>query len=203
MASLHQAAFHTAGQLGQINGDSLMPVLNMLNMKYAILPLQGGKTAPVFNPWANGNAWFVSQVVEVQNADDELLTLDRINTKHAAVINTAQFALPQSKLSVPDSTDYVRLTSYEANALSFESNSRQGGLAVFSDIYYPGWTCMIDGEPADILRANYVLRAVFLPAGRHTCLYSPYLPSHPASVLVSQNRGEHQEKTPVKHVHSF
>ena len=172
MASLHQAAFHTAGQLGQINGDSLMPVLNMLNMKYAILPLQGGKTAPVFNPWANGNAWFVSQVVEVQNADDELLTLDRINTKHAAVINTVQFALPQSKLSVPDSTDYVRLTSYEANALSFESNSRQGGLAVFSDIYYPGWTCMIDGEPADILRANYVLRAVFLPAGRHTVTFT-------------------------------
>jgi len=170
LIALHQAIVESAGRLDSVRGDSLFPVLDMLNMKYVILPLQGGQTAPVQNPWAMGNAWFVNDVKLVGNADEELAALGEVDLRTTAVIDSH---FSGSQVTAPSLTgraggeSSIFLTSYEANALSFDAQTSADRLAVFSDIYYPGWRCTIDGQPADILRANYVLRAVVIPAGKH------------------------------------
>ena len=197
LATLYKAVAETNGRLDSVAGDSLFPVLNMLNTKYAILPLQGGETVPVQNPWAMGNAWFVDNVFLVANADEELSLLSSINPRHTAAVDVRfRDQLPDALISAggvaplsspegdtapqPSDSDTteapsgavrgasaITLTSYEANALTFEAETDRERLAVFSDIYYPGWQCTIDGEPAPILRADYVLRAVVIPAGKH------------------------------------
>ena len=165
---LHQAVAESAGRLDSVRGDSLFPVLNMLNTKYAILPLQGGQTAPVQNPWAMGNAWMAERVVLADDADMELADLEMLKENpYTAILNPTVNGHSPDDLSLMPGSGTLHLTAYEANALTFEAET-DGGLAVFSDIYYPGWQCTIDGEPAEILRANYVLRAVVLPAGKHT-----------------------------------
>ncbi len=190
LIALHMAAADAGGDLAQVKGDSLYPVLNMLNMKYAIMPLQDGQTMPLENPWAMGNAWFVDNVFLVDNADEELAALGAVNPRTTAIVDrrfsekmpaalvsaggTAS-STPGQSPAAGDSLTAVptalRLTAYEANALTFEAENPEQRLAVFSDIYYPGWQCTIDGEPAGILRANYVLRAVVIPAGNHTIAF--------------------------------
>ncbi len=189
LMELFQAVSSTGGQLDSIAGDSLFPVLNMLNMKYAILPLQGGQTAPVQNPWAMGNAWFVDHVLLVDNADEELAALGAVTPRNtaivdrrfseaipAALISAGGITAKQSEAATTDASSGteggVSLVSYEANALTFEAETDTERLAVFSDIYYPGWQCTIDGEPVEILRADYVLRAVVIPAGKHTIAFA-------------------------------
>lgn len=179
LMELFQAVSATGGQLDSIRGDSLFPVLNMLNTKYAILPLQGGQTAPVENPWAMGNAWFVSDVLLAANADEELAALGAINPRTTAIVDHCfTEAIPDKLISAGGTAPSeavggaLSLTSYEANALTFEAETDVERLAVFSDIYYPGWQCTIDGQPADVLRADYVLRAVVIPAGKHTIAFS-------------------------------
>ncbi len=169
LIELHQAVAQSAGRLDSLRGDSLFPVLNMLNMKYAILPLKDGETVPVPNPWAMGNAWMAQRVVLAEDADSELAKLDMLRENPYTAIISAQ-TMPQGvdQKTLTPGTGNLRLTAYEANALTFEAETDGGGLAVFSDVYYPGWQCTIDDKPADILRANYVLRAVALPAGKHT-----------------------------------
>lgn len=159
------AAAKAGGDMTQVNGDSLYPVLNMLNMKYMILPLQGGDRAPIYNPYANGNAWFVSELKYVDNADDELALLGQINTKHTAVANK-QFESILGTAKV-DSTASILLTAYEANELGYDIESKQGGIIVFSEIYYPGWTATVDGNETEIARVNYVLRAIKVEGGKH------------------------------------
>lgn len=155
-----------------MDSEMFTPVLNMLNMKYVIGAMtdpSGQKQLtvplPVENPWSNGNAWLVDEVKYVDNADDELATISKVNTKHVAVANK-QFKemLGDSKA---DSTATVKLTQYEANALSYEVESKQGGVLVFSEIYYPGWTCQVDGKDVDIARVNYILRAIRIEGGKH------------------------------------
>ncbi len=179
LIGLHMAAADAGGDLAQVNGDSLFPVLNMLNMKYAIMPLQGGQTTPLQNPWAMGNAWFVDNVLLADNADEELAALGAIDVRTTAVVDRRfSSLLPQGLISAggvktEEAAEHpIVLTSYEANALTFEAENDRERLAVFSDIYYPGWQCTIDGKPADLLRANYVLRAVVIPAGKHTIAFS-------------------------------
>ena len=179
LIGLHMAAADAGGDLAQVNGDSLFPVLNMLNMKYAIMPLQGGQTTPLQNPWAMGNAWFVDNVLLADNADEELAALGAIDVRTTAVVDRRfSSLLPQGLISAGGvkteeaAEQPIVLTSYEANALTFEAENDRERLAVFSDIYYPGWQCTIDGKPADLLRANYVLRAVVIPAGKHTIAFS-------------------------------
>jgi hypothetical protein len=150
-----------------VRGDSIFPVLNMLNTKYAIIALQGGETLPVQNPWAQGNAWFVDDVQTVDNADEELAALATANLRTTAVIDRSRFPAAASLSSTGAADGELRLTDYVANALTFEAETAAPRLAVFSDIYYPGWRCTIDGEDTDILRADYVLRAVVIPAGKH------------------------------------
>lgn len=168
MRALQQAAVQTSGLLETVNGDSLYPVLNMLNTKYAILGGKEGGKIPVMNPWANGNAWFINKVQYVDDADAELGALHGLDTKHVAVVDRKfQQVLGEEALQ-PDSTAQVTLTGYEANRLAYEVNSQNGGIVVFSEIYYPGWTCTIDGTDTQIARADYVLRAIRIPAGKHT-----------------------------------
>ncbi len=159
------------GHLEDVNGDSIFPVLNALRMKYVIMPLQGGQTVPVPNPWAMPNAWMVDNIMQVSNADDELAALATADLRHTAVVDVTRFPAAAQLNTHADSTDAIRLTAYAPNALSYESSTKADGVAVFSDIYYPGWQCTIDGQRADILRADYVMRAIALPAGRHTIAF--------------------------------
>ena len=168
LMAMHQTVVETSGHLDSIAGDSLFPVLNMLNTKYVILPLQGGQTVPVQNPWAKGNAWMAERVVLAENADMELADLEMLKENpYTAILNPVASGLTPDNHSLNPGSGTLRLTAYEANALTFEAET-DGGLAVFSDVYYPGWQCTVDGQPTDILRANYVLRAVVLPSGKHT-----------------------------------
>lgn len=176
LMDVHQAIAASGGRLDSIRGDSLFPVLNMLNMKYVIVPLKDQQTLPVQNPWATGNAWMAERVLLADNADMELAELQRLREKPLTAILAPGAGNPNRETLDSDQrlqpgTGTIRLTSYEANALTYEAETT-GGVAVFSDIYYPGWRCTIDGQPTDVLRANYVLRAVILPQGKHTVAFT-------------------------------
>ena len=159
------------GDMTAVPGDSLAPVINMLNTKYVIF---GQKAVQVVqNPYANGNGWFVSRLDFVKNADEEMAALQSLDTKHAAVAD--ECFRPQLEGTPLDSGSVV-LKQRLANELTYEVSSPRGGLAVFSEIYYPGWTATIDGQPADLGRVNYILRALKMPAGHHKVVLS-YKPS--------------------------
>ena len=147
------------------SADSLLPVLNMLNMKYVILPLKDNGKVEVKNPAANGNAWFVNELRYVADADAELAALRGLDTKHVAVADEQFKEVLGSAQN--DSTATVTLTNYEANELQYDVESRKGGVLVFSEIYYPGWTCQVDGQDVPIGRVNYVLRAIRIEGGKH------------------------------------
>ena len=169
MRAMNQAVVETGGHLEACNGDSLFSVLNMLNTKYVIMPLKDNGTLPVQNPWAQGNGWFVEQIQYVSDADAEIAALHDTDLRKVAVVDK-QFekVLEASPLRGGlEGPSTVELTSYEANRLSYKVTSQQGGVVVLSEIYYPGWTCTIDGQPTEIARANYVLRAIKVPAGQH------------------------------------
>ena len=162
------AAAQGGGYLDQCNGDSLFPVLNMLNMKYMILPLKDNNKISVLNPHANGNAWFVDKVHYVEDADAELKALHGLDTKHEAVADKRfEPILSPSPRSPHGEEGRASLSSYEANELQYDVESNAGGVLVFSEIYYPGWTCTVDGQPVEIGRVDYVLRAIHIDGGKH------------------------------------
>lgn len=142
-------------------------VLNMLNTKYIINTPLSDSIPVIVNPHALGNAWIVDKVNYVDNANAEMKALDNLDTRHAAVADK----LFQSAIgnAIPKAAgDTIYLTSYAPNRLQYKSNSAKGGVAVFSEVYFPwGWTATVDGKPADIGRVNYVLRAIRIPAGEH------------------------------------
>jgi hypothetical protein len=145
-------------------------VLNMLNVKYVIQNTGNGENIPTVNPAANGPAWFVSDVKVVNTADEEMRALDNLDTKTTAVINKAKFveAAQKTRYAV-DSTATIKLDAYEPNYLKYTSNNSNEGLAVFSEIYYgEGWNAYIDGKLIPHFEANYTLRALNVPAGKHT-----------------------------------
>lgn len=150
------------GDMTRVAGDSIAPVLNMLNTKYLIFGKQANQV--VHNPYANGNGWYVRSLRFVKGADAEMAGLDKLDTKHCAVAD--ERFRTQIDGSALDSGSVV-LTSYEPNLLKYSINSAKGGVVVFSEIYYPGWTVTIDGKPAELGRVNYVLRALKVPAGKH------------------------------------
>ena len=148
-----------------------MEVLNMLNTKYFIVPTEEGVVAQQ-NPETNGNAWFVSNVQLVENANEEILALENLKTTETAVVNeNFRDLLPQ--LNFPeDNSARIELESYEPNEITYNYSANAEQLAVFSEIYYPqGWHAYIDGEEAPHFRANYVLRAMVLPQGQHTVTF--------------------------------
>ena len=159
------------GDMTQVNGDSIMPVINMLNTKYFIMPLQGGRTAPIQNPYTLGNGWFVSKVQLVDNANEELDALGKINLRTTAVADKRLTPSPSLATALERGANTgegeVKITSYAPNELHYDVSSAKGGVVVFSEVYYPGWTATVDGNPVEIGRVNYVLRAISVPAGSH------------------------------------
>lgn len=181
MQQVMNALVQAQGKMENVAGDSLFPVLNMLNTKYFIMPLQGGQTAPLPNPYTNGNAWFVDQLTYVDNANAEITALHQLNLKHQAVAE-AQFRQVLGEAVPVDSTCKVQITQYDANELHYTVSSAQGGVVVFSEIYYPGWTATIDGQPLSLGRADYTLRAARVPAGEHEIM----MEFRPSSVKVTE-----------------
>lgn len=138
--------------------------LNMLNAKYIVYGPD--KENIIFNPAANGPAWFVKEVVQVNSPAEELKKTDEINTREVAVVNS-QWTMVNGPLT-QDSLSSIQLLERTPPHLKYESESSANGLVVFSEIYYPkGWHALIDGKEVPILRANYVLRALEVPAGKH------------------------------------
>lgn len=166
MQRIIPAVIAAEGDIQKVNGDSVMPVINMLNTRYLIMPMQGGQTMPMLNPFALGNAWFISDIKYADNANEELDALGTMNLRTTAVADK-QFADILGKTEAQDSTATVSMTKYEPNELHYDISSAKGGIVVFSEVYYPGWTATIDGKPAEVGRANYILRAVNVPAGNH------------------------------------
>ncbi|MFV8378985.1 YfhO family protein [Flavobacterium sp. LB3R33] len=143
-------------------------VLNMLNVKYVIQKDKEGKEFPVSNPDVNGNAWFVSQIKLVNSADEEMKALDSLDSKEVAVVNSKDFDIKNTAFA-KDSSSTITLENYKPNYLKYVSNNSKEGLAVFSEMYYgKGWNAYIDGKSADHIRVDYVLRALNIPAGKHT-----------------------------------
>jgi hypothetical protein len=143
-----------------------MNVMNMLNAKYFIVRGENNQPLAQRNPNALGNAWFVSDIMVVDNADDEIEKLGQINTANQVVVDQ-RFDVPLSIDS--DTTAMIQLTDYKANHLTYVSSTVKNQFAVFSEIYYAsGWNAYIDGELVPHVRANYVLRAMPIPAGQHT-----------------------------------
>ena len=142
MQKLMPAIAEAQGDMTQVAGDSIYPVLNMLNMKYVIMPLQGGQTVPIMNPYAY------------------------IDLRHEAVAD-AKFREQLGEAQLQDTASVVTLTAYEPNELAYDVRSGKGGVVVFAEIYYPGWTATVDGQPAELGRVNYILRAMNLTPGEH------------------------------------
>ena len=165
MQGLYKTVADAGGEMELLNPADF-PVLNMLNTRYFIFPLQGGQTVPLLNPFARGNAWFVNDVKYVNNANEEIETIHELDPAHQAVVDKKFQEVIQPIAS--DSTATIQLVAYEPNYLKYEVNSEKGGTVVFSEIYYPGWQSTIDGQPVPHGRANYILRAMNVPAGKHT-----------------------------------
>ena len=163
---LFGAVSQAEGDMTRVNGDSICPVLNMLNTKYFIFPLQGGQTVPIQNPYVYGNAWFVDQITYVDNANKEIEAVGKIDLRHQAVADV-KFKTQLGEAAVQDTASIVKITSYEPNRLTYDVNSGKGGVLVFSEIYYPGWTATVDGEAVELGRVNYILRAIHIQPGQH------------------------------------
>ena len=171
MQKMMPAISQAGGDMTKVAGDSLFPVINMLNAKYFILPLQGGNTVPLRNPYAFGNAWFVDKVTYVDNANEEIAKVGKINLHHEAVAD-AKFKEQLGESTTQDSSADVKITAYEPNQLNYEVTSDKGGIVVFSEIYYPGWTATVDGQPTELGRVNYILRALKVKPGTHKVVLS-------------------------------
>ena len=170
MQAAYKAIATAGGEMDSVDANKFR-ILNMLNTKYFIFPAgQQRQTVPILNPHAYGNAWLVNKVQYVNNANEEIDALDSIIPTETAVVD-ARFkdVLKGATESYKDSLSSIRLTSYAPNRLTYETNNAQDGIAVFSEIYYPdGWHVTIDGQPAELARADYILRTMHVPAGQHT-----------------------------------
>jgi hypothetical protein len=159
-----------------------LSVINMLNTKYAIVPVgdeQNPQTTAVQIPGALGNAWFVDDYRKVEDADSEIVALYSFNPATTAIVDKRYNDYLKINQRQPhDSTAIIKMTSYEPNDLNYTSHSNSERLAVFSEIYYPdGWQAYIDGQPTDHIRVNYVLRGMIIPAGNHNIEFK-FHPSH-------------------------
>ena len=150
----------------QLSNNPNMSVINMLNTKYFIMDQNGNKIASQ-NPGAMGNVWFVKAAKFVQGPVNEMKALNNFNPKDTAVIDET-FKSKLSNFEPADSLASIKMTSFDNDAITYQSNTDKNQLAVFSEIYYKDWKAYIDGKPADFVKANYVLRAMTIPAGKHT-----------------------------------
>jgi hypothetical protein len=143
-----------------------LSALNMLNTKYIIF---NPGAPPIINPYAFGHAWFVNNYDLVSNADEEIDKIGKVNLKTTAIIDEKFSEYVKGKTFKNDDKDEIVLQSYLPNKLVYGSNTKNDRLVVFSEIYYPaGWNAYIDGKESPYFRADYVLRAMVVPAGKHT-----------------------------------
>lgn len=147
---------------------SQLGIFNMLNTKYLIVPVgDDGRTVALKNPQANGNAWFIKQMKLTHNADEEILSLGKLNTKEQAVMQD-KFKDDVKVVGGYSGEGNIKLLSYKPNHLVYESDSKEEQFAVFSEIYYPkGWNAYVDGTVMPHVAVNYVLRGMPVPAGKH------------------------------------
>lgn len=171
MEKLMKSIFEAQGDMTKLNGDSISPVLNMLNTKFFIMPLQGGQTVPLKNPYAFGNAWFVDKVTYVNNANEELEMVGKLNLRAEAVADK-KFRDVLGSSCEQDHHAQVTMKNYEPNQLTYEVESAKGGVLVFSENYYPEWTATVDGKEVPVGRVNYILRAIQVKPGKHQVVLS-------------------------------
>ena len=181
MQKLMPAIAEAGGDMAKVNGDSLFPVLNMLNARYFIMPLQDGKTVPILNPYVYGPAWFIDRVTYVDNANKEIEAVGKIDLGREAVADT-RFRDVLKTSAAQDSTSSVKITKYLSDQIEYDVYSKNGGVIVFSEVYYPGWTATVDGQPAQLGRADYLLRALNVAPGQHKVV----LTFRPKSVTVTE-----------------
>ena len=181
MQAAMQAIGSKGGVMSEVDGRKLFPVLNMLNAKYFIVPLQGNATTSIQNPYAQGNGWFVDKLTYVADANAEYAEVGKIDVSHEAVADK-KFEAVLGQTATNDSTASVVLTKYEPNNMTYTVNSAKGGVVVFSEVYYPGWSATIDGQPAELGRVNYILRALNVKAGKHEVV----LDFHPSSISITE-----------------
>lgn len=169
MVALQQEIIQHQGVMDSVRGDRFQ-VLNMLNAKWVVMPAQDGSGIPLENPYAMGNAWFVDNLRFVENADEEIEALSALDLRREAVADKKFMSLlADFNFSPVDSASTIRLVDYDSDFLTYAVDAKKEELAIFSEIYYPkGWQITIDGQPAEMLRANYTLRALPIPAGQHT-----------------------------------
>ncbi|MEA1787466.1 YfhO family protein [Arenibacter sp. GZD96] len=143
-------------------------VLNMLNVKYVIQEDEEGRSYPALNPNANGNAWFVSKLIAVANADEEIRALDSLDVQNEAVVQASRFSTLNRFDFQKDTLASIQLIDYKPNHLKYQSTNSNSGVAVFSEMYYPnGWNAYIDGVLTPHFKVNYTLRALQIPPGEH------------------------------------
>ncbi len=167
-------------------------VLNMLDMRYLILPNQEGKLSYERNPDAMGAAWLIApEAIKVVNTpNEEMAALDSLDPKQEAVMLRSEMTdstLPKEGAGQSDtSLGAIKLLEYSPNKAKYQVEANRDALAVFSEIYYPhGWTMTIDGQVVDILRANYLLRSAFISKGKHIVEMSFDPPSVQTTELIS------------------
>ena len=180
MNPLMQTIMQTQGfMLPDANEGKNFPVLNMLNMKYAVVHTQGSRQVPVMNPYAMGNCWFVDEVILVDTPDEECAALKTLDL-HTQAVADKKFAevldvtKPEVTPLMAFDKNAIVLTSYQPNCLEYVTMSEQNKVAVFSEIYYPhDWHLYVvdqDGNNSveiPLARVNYTLRAAVIPAGAH------------------------------------
>ena len=151
----------------ETDNKKTLNILNMLNTKYILLGSLQEPRAEI-NPNANGNAWFVSDIQFVKTPNEEIKAVGEIDNKKTAVVSVEDQKYFEGKNLQSDSTAVIELKNYQPNQLEFKTQSKTPQLAVFSEIYYPkGWKMLLDGKEVPYIKANYLLRAVFVPAGNH------------------------------------
>ena len=151
----------------ETDNKKTLNILNMLNTKYILLGSLQEPRAEI-NSNANGNAWFVSDIQYVKTPNEEIKAVGEIDNKKTAVVLVEDQKYFEGKNLQSDSTAVIELKNYQPNQLEFKTQSKTPQLAVFSEIYYPkGWKMLLDGKEVPYIKANYLLRAVFVPAGNH------------------------------------
>ena len=157
-------------------------VINMLNTKYIV----GQNQQLQINDQAYGEVWFVTNIRNVNTPNEEIESLGSLETKNEAVVLQSEFPTFDSN-AVGDGQGSIELTNYELNEMTYLSNSNTPQTAIFSEVFYDGWEATINGEPADIFRANYILRGLQLPAGQNTIVlkYKPRAPGAIISIIFS------------------
>lgn len=169
MNPLLQVVSRTGGRLALDPGQGrAFPVLNMLNMKYAVVPTQSGQAVPVTNPWAMGNAWLVDEVQSVETPNEEIEALSRVDL-HRVAVAEKPFAQILAGEIIADEQDRVEFGEYKPNILTYTTHLNSERVVVFSEIYYPyGWHLYDEqGNEIQLARVNYMLRAARVPAGDH------------------------------------